>query len=442
MAPRTLLILVTSLLAATLTDHQPLLAQGYGYNSNPYSYQSQRYAFQSPTYPQAAELPTPAGLPMGDYEHEIGPTPAMPSTPVTGTPCSPSPNWNCGSCDSCAGCCNQCNTPVCFQPCNCCRWYGSVAGLYLDRSEPTRIWTTYENNNNPNQLMNTQDADTDWEGGAEFRLGRYFCCNRWALELGYWSIGNFDGYSSMTHPSYVSSPLLFNDLEFAVGDPVSDYFDSAEEHRLSRSNELHNVEVNLIQGGFPCGCNRWSAQMLAGFRFFRFDEDLTFDTLDQGGTWGGSGGADEVRLSESVSNSLIGAQVGCVLQRQLGCRCCAIITPKFGVYNNHIENFFDLRRGDGTAAMPSAFSGVSGSYPVRSEDDEIAFLSELNAGLQHRITRRCTLVGGYRVVVLTNLALADEQIPQYIVDIPEIADINTTGSLILHGAYFGATWCF
>lgn len=322
-------------------------------------------------------------------------------------------------------------------------WYVTAAALILGREDGRRVWTTYEDGTNANQLMHTQDADTDFTAGADIRIGHFFACNRWAVELGYWSVGNFEGNSSQTHPSYVSSPLLFNDVEFSPTDAVLSYYDNAEEHRIYRSNELHNVELNIVQG---CACNssccRWSHRMLAGARFFKFHEDLTFATLDAGGTWGGSGGADEVYLNDSISNYLVGAQIGCVLQRQLGCRTQLIIAPKFGVYNNHIENRFDLRRGDGVGAMPSAASGVSGSYPVETETDVIAFLSEINLGLQYQLSCRCSIFGGYRVVTLNNVGLSDDQIPQYIVDIPEIADIDTDGSLILHGAYAGASFLF
>lgn len=286
--------------------------------------------------------------------------------------------------------------------------------------------------------MNTQDTDPGWEGGADLRLGRYFACKRWALELGYWSVNNFEANSSRTHANGVSSPLQFNDLEFGVGDPVVDYFDGATEHRLSRTNELHNVELNIIEGNAQTNnCNPWSHQMLVGVRYFKFDEDLTFDTLDQGGAWGGNGGRDEVRLSDSISNDLIGVQIGCLFQRQIGCRANFFITPKLGVYNNRIEHRFDLRRGDGAAAMPSALSNVNGSYPVESSTDVVSFLSEANIGIQYQLSSRWTLFGGYRVVVLTNAGLADNQIPQFIVDIPEIANIDTNGSLVLQGTFFG-----
>ena len=310
----------------------------------------------------------------------------------------------------------------------------------MGRDEPARVWTTYETNNNPNQLLNTADADPDWEGGFEAHVGRQFACGAWALDLAYWTIDDLRASASQAHVNSVSTPLLFNDLEFSPGDPVQDYFDSAEEHRLTRRNRVHNVELNLIEGNVACGaCSRWRCRKSIGVRYFYFEEDLTFATLDLGGVWGANSGADEVYLDESIENHLIGAQFGCQLDRQCGHCVNFFFTPKFGIYNNHIEQRFHLRRGDGVAALPSAFSGVTGSYPVESSRDVVSFLTELNAGLAWQPCCNWTIFGGYRVVALTGMGLADSQIPQYIVDIPEIADIDYQDALVLHGAMFGVT---
>ena len=314
----------------------------------------------------------------------------------------------------------------------------------MGRDRARRVWTTYENNNNANQLMHTGELDSDWRGGVELHLGRKICCGTWAIDLGYWTLENFDATTSQTHASGVSSPLQFNDLEFAPGMPVVDYFDNAQEHRLSRNNELHNMEVNLLETGATCcsSCSLWSCQKLIGLRYFRFDEDLLFETLDLGGTWGGNSGLDQVAMSNSVENQLWGAQIGCQWIRRIGCHGGFFIAPKFGVFNNHINHRFDLRRGDGTAAMPSLFSGVSGSYPVSSSTDVVSFLSELNLGLTWQPTCHCSFFGGYRVLVMSGIATADSQIPQYIVDIPEIAAIDHEDALVLQGVFFGGAYTF
>jgi len=311
----------------------------------------------------------------------------------------------------------------------------------MGRDKPSRVWTTYETNVNANQLMSTDDADPNWEGGVEVHVGRQFACGAYAVDLGYWTIDDFQASSSQTHANFVSTPLLFNDLEFGVGDPVQDYFDTAEEHRLSRRNTIQNVELNLLETGSSRGsCSPWRSRRSVGVRYFQFDEDLALSTLDQGGVWGGNSGLDEVTMRSSVENNLIGVQLGYQLNRQWGQRATFFIAPKFGIYNNRIEHRFDLRRGDGTVAMPSAASGVSGSFPVSSSDNVVSFLTEMDLGFSWQPASHWSLFGGYRVVVLTGMGLADSQIPQYIVDIPEIANIDHQDALILHGAFFGVAY--
>ncbi len=344
-----------------------------------------------------------------------------------------------------AGCdhgpdCTTCE-PVCVTP-RCSPWYASVSGLVMGRNKPNGVWTTYETNNNPNQLMNTRDTDPDWQGGGDLRIGRFFGCSRWALEFGYWGIGNFDNTQSMTNPNTVSTPLLFQDLEFGAGNPVQDWFDAADEHRLTRRNKLYNFELNIIQGygqgyGTAASCQRFTGRALLGIRYFQFDEDLILETLDQGGTWGGNGGLDQATMDSSVENTMIGAQIGYLLEYRFAARGSAFIAPKIGLYNNHIKNSYNLYRGDGTAATPTAFSGVAGGYPVNSSKDIASFLSEVDLGLRFQLSQHWSLFGGYRVVVINGVGLADDQIPQYVVDIPEIAAVDTNGSLILHGAFFG-----
>ena len=46
------------------------------------------------------------------------------------------------------------------------------------------------------------------------------------------------------------------------------------------------------------------------------------------------------------------------------------------------------------------------------------------------------------MVAVTGMGLADEQFPQYMNDIPDIQDVQHTGSLVLHGAFVGITYNF
>ena len=49
------------------------------------------------------------------------------------------------------------------------------------------------------------------------------------------------------------------------------------------------------------------------------------------------------------------------------------------------------------------------------------------------------MFAAYRVIGVTGVALADNQIPIYLNDTPAMQDVHTNGSLIVSGAVFG-TW--
>ncbi len=363
-----------------------------------------------------------------------------------------------GSCsDSCCetSCGECCETPCCCTPPP---WYAYAGGVFMGRDKSNRVWTTYESGNNPNQLMNTGDIEMSWHGGGEFLLGRSFCCGAFAIEASYWWLPRMTSECSMTHANGVSTPLNLSNLVVGPGqDPMEDLFDIATEHRLERDNEMHNVEVNFIFGGsglyggngYACGgyrgfdCAGWQPRFLAGVRYFRFEEDLLFGSLAAGGSsWGPSEGNLQGYLSDEMTNSMVGAQLGFLLTSPEYYNLRLLTAIKFGIYNNHIENYFDLYRGDGFHAYTSATSDYDTSYPVRSSSNYLSTISEINLGVQWRFSPRWSAVFGYRVMAITGIGLADNQIPHYVIDTPEIASIDNNGEMILHGAFAGLTFTF
>lgn len=327
----------------------------------------------------------------------------------------------------------------CFQP----MWYVGAAGLIMSRDKANGVWTTYESGASANRLMRTTDAEVDWRGGYEVRLGRYFASGRWALEGVYWSIDGFQGFaSSSVAGGTVSTPLIVSDIEFA-GTSGTAYFDEAEEHRLWRRNEFENIEINLTRHRVdPYGASLVDLHWLLGVRYFRFEESLRFGSLAAGGTWGGTD-PDEAYLSDRVNNNLIGVQIGLETGCQLGYKLRVFLAPKVGLYNNHIENRFDAYRGDGVLASPTAASGFAGTYPVVATTDAFAFLAEIDAGVDWQFHPRWNAFAGYRLVAATGIALADHQIPTYVADIGnELALIDHNGHLILHGAVAGLQFRF
>ena len=332
-----------------------------------------------------------------------------------------------------------------------CPWYGSALALVMGRNSANRLWTTYENGNNPNQLwMNTRG----WNWGGEILVGRRFCrCgSHWALEGAYWTLDPFEGMASISHENGVSTPLVVSGIEFG-GLNGTLFFDSAVEHRLWRRHEVHSAEVSLVNRPlWTDAYQSWGLNWSLGFRYFRFEDQLIFGSLgdttlapwNQASrqTWGADGGIYEAYLNDHVTNDLFGFQFGlhadCYVWRSVR----LFITPKFGIYDNYIDHTFNAYLGDGTIANPTAASQQSGSYPVRSTKHVVSFLTQIDLGVDWRFARRWSVRGGYRAVVATGIALADEQIPPYIVDIPELARIDHNANLILHGAFVGVTYNF
>ena len=340
-----------------------------------------------------------------------------------------------------------CDTDPCAEPCGvetccptpCSPWYGSVAALFMTRDRANALWTSYEWNNEPNQLTHPRNVGWSWRWGGEVRIGRRFNCSVWALEATYWTINGFEGMLETRHVNHVGTPLTVSHVLFN-GQPATNWFDNATAHRLWRRDELHSLELNLVNGAFASmPYSTWDARWSVGFRYFRFEEQLIFGALSNNETVWGVNPAEEAYFDDQITNSLVGLQVGGEAGIRSGHSCRFFFAPKLGVYNNFMDHYFQAYLGDGTIATPSVGTGT---YPVRSSESGISFLTQLDLGMDWMFATNWSFRIGYRVMAVTGMALADHQFPHYIVAIDELQDIDSNGHLILHGGYLGLTYNF
>jgi hypothetical protein len=337
------------------------------------------------------------------------------------------------------------------------RWFGAMGALVMGRNRANPYWTTYETNNNANQLLNTQNAGVDWTGGWQISAGYMFgacsgcgCCGPCGpcggcggcgasgpgLGITYWGLGQMRGFAQINSPTdELSTPINLLDPttgsgEVEIGgDPASDFFDNSASHRIFRNDRVNNFELNLLFGAFNVG--RWTVVPFAGFRYFRFDERLTFGGLAGGATWGGNGGADEAYLSFRTVNNLYGGQLGTYANYMFSDRFGLFIGPKVGVFGNQMNDRTLLYRGDGVTA-----------YDIAAHKADFSLLGELDTGLTWFVGPRFMAYLGYRVVGVTNVALGDNQFLPYLADVDGFAQVKQSGSLILHGAMIGGGWMF
>jgi hypothetical protein len=328
-------------------------------------------------------------------------------------------------------------------------WYGYVGGLTMTRDRSNKFWTTYETGNNPNQLM--YFPGSDWGGGFETTVGFAWCggnlgdscdCNpcgtpyRHGIEATYWGVWGLDASDSIrSETNQLSTPIDTGFVDIPTpGLPAGAYFDNAREHRVSRDGEVHNVELNLIDFVTPTYGRDVQFKWLAGARFFKFDEFLQFASVSSGNEFGSDGGLNEAYLDLDVENNLIGAQIGGRADWRVSQRWRLVAGTKVGVFANDINFDTRLYRGDGALAT---FSTTGNTFDLHAHKTDVSLLAQLDLGLAWDFSRHWSANVGYRAVGISGLALTDDQIPAFLAAQNDWTDIDSNGSMILHGGFAG-----
>jgi len=348
-------------------------------------------------------------------------------------------------------------------------WYGGVNGLIMNRVKSDDVWLSFPTGNAGAHLMGTSDAAMDWAGGVEVFLGHRLS-NCWSVEAGYWGIYPSQSEANAFDPN--GTPGDANDLnttfdlttiqydDGAGPSAVNDWFDNAARHRLRRDFAFHNVEANMVYnpGIFCCGCgaggyggagigglgagagyagggSRFTMNWLFGVRYMHLGEQWQFAADEADTTF--TGAANELYYDIDVDNDLLGLQFGGNGNYQLSGRWSADFGAKFGVFNNHMTHSSRIGGANGAATVVAGIPNAGRAFDVRSSKDDIAFLGEMKVGMNYRVSCNCSLNFGYRAVAITGVALPGDQIPASFADIDGVSDINSDGSLILHGGYAG-----
>ena len=372
-----------------------------------------------------------------------------------------------GGCGSCGGCDGGCGGGCCGFGCNGCQncgfgagcaafggaaygcggmfgyppgcqgWYGSLGAMVLTRDRPNAQYFSANAAVPDQQLMNGRDVTGDWNAGWEVNLGRAFCSGT-AIQFTYWQLDSLEDSRNLRPGGgvFLNTPIVVDLLPDLNGENVEDYFDGSPEHRLRRSNQVLNMELNAFSTPWlsnSCGYSgiRW----MAGVRWFRFDENLVFGSvagagaIDGGtstGDFGDNGGDHEAYYDVRTENNLIGPQIGALGRYQLFPRLGLYATPKMGLFANQINQQQQLYTG----------SGIYG-FDIRSNKVDVSWMTSLDMGLTYQLNRCWYAYGGYRIAAVAGIALADHQVPQFLNDTPEIERVDSNGNLLLHGATFG-----
>ncbi len=314
-------------------------------------------------------------------------------------------------------------------------WSVQARALLMTRVTPDAFHFNFESTTPAECILRSDDPGLNWrQGGVDLTLERRIGCNG-RLQLNYWTLAPSDDQINVSIPGLVLNttinlnPVAGVSQLLLAGSTLDTYFDGAGEQLLRRNNEIHNVEVNYTHDIALSGPGRpFGFSALAGFRYFRFDEGLQFGSVQNGFQFGDNGGINEAYYDVDTLNSLYGFQAGGRIERFLFGRFRVYTDAKAGVFYNNAEQQSQVFRGDGAQA-----------FDLASSEDVFSFIAQVEVGVDMEITQWLRGNIGYRALGVSGVALSDQQIPAFIHDSGSILDVNTAGSLVLHGGYAGFT---
>jgi hypothetical protein len=320
------------------------------------------------------------------------------------------------------------------------RWYVGAYGLWLTRDNYDNYAFSYDDNNEAVQYTNARDVNANWDSGFAIAVGHYFNCGQNALEFVYWGWWPDDAVT-YTYDTQVTGALNgihnWNSLDYD-GQVANVWVDNANVHALWRQTEVNNFELNVLRLGGG-GCGPWQYSMIGGSRIFVYEDILTFGSETTDNFFDGDD--SELYYRVQTKNKLYGFQIGGVGSYCVSPRLVFNGGTKFGVFVNKMSHQSLIGGGGGLAIINN---GPNGGQPwlVNSTKDDVSFLGEVFVGASYCLTPRWSLSGGYRAIAVTGIAQPTDQIYPDLRGINDAYSIESTSSMILHGAYLGAQFCW
>ncbi|MEM8732751.1 MAG: BBP7 family outer membrane beta-barrel protein, partial [Planctomycetota bacterium] len=190
-----------------------------------------------------------------------------------------------------------------------------------------------------------------------------------------------------------------------------------------------------------CG-SRLNLSWFLGLRYFRFADNLLYaaslaDTVI-------NRAADDLYYEVNTTNDLVGFQAGGRFDWCVASRLNLYGLTKVGIYNNRSTMFtrlgtdFDYAYLNDTRTPTNPNNNVD--YLFDESKDNVAFLSEIGAGLGYRVSCKWTATFGYRAVIASGVATAPDNVRQTFANYDDVRDFDNYGTLILHGFNFGAIY--
>jgi len=323
-------------------------------------------------------------------------------------------------------------------------------------------------------VLGNEKIDNNWRSGGKFTLGYWFddCCT-WGIDGNYFFLGSRTNKKTVFSPGTSGEPVFGTPYINAItgvssSNPISNsnpaldggaYSGLAE---LKVMNKMQGAELNGIMM-FPPMCN-WKIGLLAGFRYWNFNENLSFDTntlyLD-------------ISTSEfltvdkfDVQNNFYGGQIGIGLEYIyddffFNLEGKVALGGNYGTTDIHgctASNDFNTVVGVGTIE-----DYVGGIYALSTNIGNhsktvFSVIPEVNFNIGYQISNQLRINVGYNFLYVSKMFWATQQVsnlinptqsvaiadtaPVTLVGVAEPVALNKTDSLWIQGVNVGLEFRF
>ncbi|MDE0936165.1 MAG: hypothetical protein OSA89_09635 [Mariniblastus sp.] len=301
---------------------------------------------------------------------------------------------------------------------------GGVFGITFRRDYEDDLCYGYNLNGD---TIDSTDADLQSMNGLGASLARRNECGK-GWESIFWYLED-EATASLEGTTFTHLTGLDSIDHTPSGDTIEDIYNAGCCSEIYRDTEILNFEFNLLRNGGEYtmrGCQKASFEFYGGFRLFSFDESIRYGSH--------SGDASYPSWTEyqiDANNMLAGFQLGCRNEISLTDRIRLTLSGSGGGFSNFIETQQVISDDNGYMAMDYSSSA-----------NQISLLGQFDAGLSMQVSRRLRAQVGYRLLGISGVSLAGDQVPYNFGHAYDLENSDVNGSLLLHGMYYGGEFCF
>ena len=317
-----------------------------------------------------------------------------------------SPFWdNCETCEECYRC-----------------WFDAeyLYWKFKDSPEPVPLIVASPGPSN-DVVLGGKKVDTNWRSGGSFTLGFWFDdSHRLGGDINYSFLPSQSKTKTVRSDglpgsSFLSAPFfnVLTGMEDATGVAYPGSFSGTA--KLALKNKMQSLEVNLI-APLALDCS-WNLGLLAGFRYWNFDEELSFKTnspylppiADVFKT------KDNFHTENNFYGGQIGAKIDFFTHRYFGSLkgkiALGAMHREVAIHGKLLTNDFD---GFGVVQeFPGGYFALPTNIGKR-KNDCFAIIPEVNIDLGYRFSDDAIFKIGYTFLYVSHVFWAGDEIDREI----------------------------